>query len=71
MRIFPLDRLPSFSVPWLARLLYRALADSLNVGGGLLANDKGGTACWKECQEQVLNRLKLDIWMASHLKGCF
>ena len=34
MRILPLDRLPYFSVPWLARLLYRALADSLNVGGG-------------------------------------
>ena len=48
--------IPSFS---LARLLYRTLADSLNVGAGLLANDKGGTGCGKECGEQVLERLRI------------
>ena len=51
--------IPSFSLLWLARLLYRTLADSLNVGAGLLANDKGGTGCWKQCGEQVLERLRI------------
>ena len=62
------EEVSSFGSPSLAaaaHLLYRTLADSLNVGGLLLANDKGGTGWWKECGEQVLKRLWLDICIAS------
>ena len=58
VQIVPLDRAPLLFPSWLLAslpcLLYRTLADSLNVGGGLLANDKGGTGWWKEWREQAL-----------------